>query len=279
MTLQEARLLVRALLSEGGADFPEREADILLCAAAEVSLAEILVRPDTHLPPEKALALIAMARRRTEGRPLQYILGEWDFYGRTVEVSDNVLIPRPETEQVVEKALEVFKGGTFLDWGTGTGCIALSLLARFPSARGIAADMNPAALVTAWRNLGRHGCRDRCLLWHSRTPDDIPCEDSSLDMIVSNPPYIPSSRIPFLQKEVCFEPLSALDGGADGLDWYRLLLAWGPEKVREGGTVLFEVGDGEQAETLKQIAPSTLKCKGIFRDLQNKPRSILWVRV
>ena len=279
MTLQEARLLVRRILSRGGADFPDREADILLCSAAEVSLSEILSRPENILAPEKAGRLFSMARRRAEGYPLQYILGEWDFFGRTVAVPKNVLIPRPETELLVEKALENFDGGTFLDWGTGTGCIALSLLAARPAALGTAADVNPDALFTAWKNLKRYGCLDRCLLWHSRTPEDIPCAEASLDLLVSNPPYIPSSDLPRLQKEVRFEPASALDGGPDGLDWYRMLLAWGPGRVRQGGRVLFEVGDGEQAERLMHIAPSTLKCAEIFHDLQNKPRSILWVRV
>ncbi len=279
MTLREARLLARRILSAGGADFPEREADILLCAAAEVSLGEILSRPDNPLSSEKAGWLYRVARERAGGRPLQYLLGEWDFYGRTVAVAENVLIPRPETELLVEKALEDFSGGAFLDWGTGTGCIALSLLAQRPAARGIAADVNPAALFTAWKNLGRYGCLDRCLLWHSRTPQDIPCAEGSLDLLVSNPPYIPSSELPCLQKEVRFEPAGALDGGPDGLDWYRALFAWGPGRVRKGGRVLFEIGDGEQAERLRQIAPSSLECRGIFPDLQNKPRSILWVRV
>ena len=279
MTLQEARLLVRSILSSGGVEFPEREADILLCAAAKLSHAQIFSRPGALLPPLAAEALFALARKRAGGKPLQYLLGEWDFYGRTIEVAENVLIPRPETETIVEKALEGFTGGTFLDWGTGTGCIALSLLLHRPEARGIAADINPSALSTAWKNLRRYGCLGRALLWHSRTPEDIPCGEASLDLLVSNPPYIPSSVLPSLQKEVRQEPRTALDGGPDGLDCYRMLLAWSPKRVKKGGRVLFEVGDGEQAERLKEIAPTSLKCKGIFHDLQNKPRSILWVRV
>lgn len=279
MTLQEARLLVRRILLNGGADFPEREADILLCAAAKLSLAEIFTRPDALLPPPAAEALLALAGKRAGGKPLQYLLGKWDFYGKTIEVAENVLIPRSETETIVDMALEGFYGGTFLDWGTGTGCIALSLLLHRPEAWGIAADINPVALSTAWKNLRRYGCLGRSLLWHSRTPEDIPCKESSLDLLVSNPPYIPSSVLPSLQREVRHEPRTALDGGPDGLDCYRMLLAWSPKRVKKGGRVLFEVGDGEQAERLKEIAPTSLKCKGIFHDLQNKPRSILWIRV
>ncbi len=279
MTLQEARLLLRSLLSSGGVECSEREADILLCAAAKLSHAEIFSRPEGILPSSAVEVLFALARKRVEGKPLQYLLGEWDFYGRTLEVAENVLIPRPETETVVEKALEGFSGGTFLDWGTGTGCIALSLLLDRPAARGIAVDSNPAALSTAWKNLRRYGCLARSLLWHSRTPEDIPCGEASLDLLVSNPPYISSSVLPSLQKEVLHEPRTALDGGPDGLDCYRMLLAWCPKRVKKGGRVLFEVGDGEQAERLKEIAPTSLKCKGIFHDLQDKPRSILWIRV
>ncbi|GAB1426811.1 peptide chain release factor N(5)-glutamine methyltransferase [Aminivibrio sp.] len=279
MTLREARLLLQAILSKGGVDFPEREADILLSAGTKRTSAEIFSRPDALLPPSAADGLFDLARKRAEGKPLQYLLGEWEFYGRTLGVAENILIPRPETETVVDKALEVFSEGNFLDWGTGTGCIALSLLLHRPTARGIAADINPAALSTAWKNLGRYGCLGRTLLWHSRTPEDIPCPVGSLDLLVSNPPYIPASALPSLQREVMHEPRTALDGGPDGLACYRMLLAWCPERMKMGGRVLFEVGDGDQAERLREIAPTSLKCSGIFLDLQNKPRSILWIRV
>ena len=281
MKFREARARARDELAFAGIQSPGLEGDILVSWAAGTSSSFLLAHPELPLPGGAAERLMEALQRRTGHEPLQYILGTWDFFGRSLIVRPGVLIPRADTELLVEKALERLSlvPGTFLDWGTGTGCIALSLLAELPGAEGIAADASALAVDTAWRNLKHWGVLGRCLLWHSRMPRDIPAADGSLSLLVSNPPYIPDGRIPFLMEEVRREPLSALAGGEDGLKWYRMLLEWAPAKLRPGGWVLFETGDGAQAEALAGMAPPCLELEGIFRDLGDIPRAVSWRRV
>lgn len=280
MNLSEARRRAAERLRASGAESPEREAEFLLAAAARVSRSFLAARPSFPMENAAALRLLEMTERRCGGEPLQYILGSWEFYGRHLDVAPGVLIPRPDTELLVEQSLSILpSSGRFLDWGTGSGCIALALLAERSDLTAVAVDANPLALSLSWNNLKMHGLLSRCLLWHSRSPEDIPVHDGEFDLIVSNPPYIPSSRISGLSREVRKEPLTALDGGEDGLLWYRALFGWAPAKLRRGGWLLFEIGGGEQGEQLVQIAPTSLEFKGIFHDLSRKPRAASWLRV
>lgn len=281
MNAGEARGWAARKLSSAGIVSPCFEADLLVCEVAELSSAKLLAYPERTLDEDGFSRLSAMVTRRVAHEPLQYILGRWDFYGRSLSVAANVLIPRPETELLVEKALErlISAPGTFLDWGTGSGCVALSILSERADLKGIAADVNSSALLLAWKNLKKYELLSRCLLWHTRSPVDIPAQQGSLSMIVSNPPYIPSYMIKSLMTEVRQEPRSALDGGEDGLRWYRALFEWGPEKIRRGGWMLFEIGSDAQVEQLIESAPSNLELDGIFHDLQHKPRVVSWLRV
>lgn len=280
MNVSEARIWITGLLRDAGVSSPGLEAYLMIAEASGLSRSDIAASPDTLLDGESVSLLADMAARRAEGEPLQYIFGSWEFYGRPLSVAPNVLIPRPETELLVEKALELLpEEGIFLDWGTGTGCITMALLAERPGLSAVAADANPAAVSLAWKNLSVSGLLSRCFLWHSRTPADIPVPREGFHMIVSNPPYIPTARIPTLMREVLHEPVSALDGGSDGLRWYRELFARGPEILRPEGWMLFEIGDGPQGRQLREIAPSSLEFKGIFHDLSAKPRVAAWIRV
>ena len=281
MTINEARRRIVRALKEAGTTSPGLEADFILGFVLGVSRAIILASPDLVVSEEDDSRITEILRRRSAREPLQYIIGSWDFYGRTLETPAGVLIPRPETELLVERALELLPaaGGTFLDWGTGTGCIALSLLSENTRLRGVASDCNPLALAASWRNLKRYGVLGRCLLWHSRTPEDIPVAPSSLDMLVSNPPYIKTSLIGSLMREVLHEPLSALDGGVDGMTWYLRLFAASERLLRPGGSLLFESGDREQSEALVQLAPSLLRLEGITNDYSGTPRVLEWCRV
>ena len=281
MTATEARRRLVRELSAAGVFSPGLEADVILSVACGVSSALLRARPDFELTEENVSELARITGRRARREPLQYILGSWEFYGRALETPPGVLIPRPETELLVEKALERLppEGGVFLDWGTGSGCIALSLLCENASACAIAADCNPRALRVSWTNMKRWGVLRRCLLWHSRTPDDLPVSPASLDMLVSNPPYIPTDRMNTLMEEVRYEPQSALDGGIDGADCYRRLFIAGERMLRRGGSLLFEAGDGEQIAFLAGIAPECFELDGIFEDFSKSPRVIAWRRV
>lgn len=280
MNLSEARRRTAERLCASGIESPAREAELLLAEAARISRSFLAVHPSLPLEEAAALRLFEMTELRCCGEPLQYLLGSWEFYGRPLDVAPGVLIPRPDTEVLVEQALSLLPpAGRFLDWGTGSGCIALALLAERPDLSGVAVDANPQALSLSWRNLKKHGLLSRCFLWHSRSPEDIPARDGEFDLVVSNPPYIPSSRLSGLPREVRKEPLSALDGGDDGLCWYREIFRWAPAKLRLGGRLLFEIGDGEQGEQLTGIAPSSLEFNGIFHDMSCKPRAVSWLRV
>lgn len=279
-SFSEARRSAVLRLREAGIDSPGTEADLLLSGATGLSRAALLVHLPDAMEDDLYDEFMKMVKRRCAREPLQYILRSWEFYGHTLEVQPGVLIPRQDTEILVEIALSLIpERGRFLDWGTGSGCLPLAMLSARAGLSAVAADANPLAVSLAWRNLASAGLLSRCLIWHSRTPDDIPIKNEELSMIISNPPYIPSSALSGLMKEVRAEPLSALDGGTNGLDWYRKLFAWGPAKVRPGGWILFEIGDGDQGKMLEDIAPDSLQFKGIFNDLSGKPRAALWLRV
>ncbi len=281
MTAAEARRRLVRELSAAGVLSPGFEADMILSFACGVSSVLLLSRPDFELAEEDIAELLRISERRSRREPLQYILGSWEFYGRSLETPPGVLIPRPETELLVEKALERLPqdGGVFLDWGTGSGCIALTLLCEKASSCAVAADCNPCALRASWNNMKRWGVLPRCLLWHSHAPDDIPVSPASLDMLVSNPPYIPTDRMGTLMEEVRYEPKSALDGGIDGAGCYRRLFVAAERMLRRGGSLLFEAGDGEQISFLTDIAPDCFKLDGIFEDFSKLPRVIAWRRV
>ena len=280
MDAASARRRAIAALAGAGIPFPAREADLLLASATGQPSAFLLAHPEFSLDEAMRSTLVGMVSRRSSREPLQYILGEWAFYGHPLAVSDRVLVPRPETELLVERALEWLPDdGTFLDWGTGSGCIAIALLIERPSCSCIAVDASPSALDVAWRNMRRHDVLHRALLWHSRTPRDIPLRGERLALIVSNPPYIPTALLPTLMEEVRREPMVALDGGVDGLKWYRALLEWAPGALRPGGRILVEVGDGQQAVALSSLPLSGLRHERTVHDLAGVPRMVQWIRV
>ena len=198
--------------------------------------------------------------RRAQGEPLQYITGHQEFFGLDFEVTKDCLIPRPETELLLETALRLYTGAEatpfICDVGTGSGCIAITLLHELPQARAIAIDLSPAALAVAQRNARRHSATDRlefvlsdCFVaLHRQEPRQL-----SFDLIVSNPPYVEEGAIAGLQREVRnFEPRIALAGGTDGLAIVRRLLLEAPRFLNSGGYFLFEIGF-TQATAVEQL--------------------------
>jgi release factor glutamine methyltransferase len=261
---------IRRKLESSGIENVEHEARILLLEISGLSQIDIISRPGAEVETPKCMKIFESVERRIKREPLQYILGKTWFWGREFSVGEGVLIPRPETELLVEAALlEDF--GSFLDWGTGSGCIAASLLCERPEIHGVAAEANPLSLIKAFENFRRLGVLDRCILWHSRSLEDIPLELA--DLIISNPPYIESGKIPGLMPEVQREPLTALDGGVDGLDFYRSLIRYAPTKLRSGGRLLFEIGEG-QAEFFRNNSFCNLKLDYIRKDYQGVERIV-----
>lgn len=215
--------------------------------------------------------------RRAQGEPLQYITGVQDFYGREFQVTTDVLIPRPETELLVEAALAVINGISaplICDVGTGSGCIAVTLLCERSDARAVAVDVSQAALAVAAENARRHGVGERVDLKISDCFAEL--DPTPFDLIVSNPPYVSSRALSGLQREVRdHEPLVALSPGADGLSVIRRLLHDGPAFMKPNGHLIMEIGFDQGEKVQELIDPNRWRLVEIRPDLQSIPRIVV----
>jgi release factor glutamine methyltransferase len=216
-----------------------------------------------------------VVERRAAGEPLQYITGTQDFFGREFRVTPDVLIPRPETELLVEATLEVSKAATLIcDVGTGSGCIALTLLCELNHARAVAIDKSPAALEVAKFNAQKLAVADRAEFVVSDCFDSL--DRSEFDLIVSNPPYVSAGVIEGLQREVRdHEPLIALSPGPDGLSIIRRLIHESPKFLKQNGHLIMEIGF-DQGEAVQQLIDAKVwELLEVRPDLQCIPRIVL----
>jgi len=268
MKVNTLRRQAREVLKAAGIADSVREADWLLAPALGLSLPKLLFEGDRAVAPLQAEQAWTLIRRRAAREPLQYLLATQEFCGLELAVTPDVLVPRPETELLVEAALQaVLDIGRprVLDVGTGSGCIAVSLARSRSDATVYALDISAPALAVAQANAIRHGVCDRIkfvqaelLTAFSVSPDGV------FDVIVSNPPYIPTRALDSLQPEVAwYEPRVALAAGTDGLDYHRRLLNGAPELLKEGGHLILELGDG-QADQVVRLAQQT----GAFLSLE-----------
>lgn len=261
-------------LSQAGIDQPAYEASLLLEHFAGVSYATLMTDRDRvyDLP-----ALESAVTRRLSREPLQYILGEWDFYGCTFRVTPDCLIPRPDTEILVETAIKALpRGARVADLCTGSGCIAVATLYHRPDVTADALELYPQTLALATENANRNGVTDRFNPIEADLLGDGSAKLSPrapYDAILSNPPYIPTADIAALSPEVHKEPIAALDGGEDGLIFYRAILRDYAPLVKPGGLILLEMAY-DQAEDLKALAAQYLPEASveILRDLGGNDR-------
>lgn len=264
-------------LASSGVAESRNDATMLLRHILQRDRAFLLAHPEEIVSPAQLERFQSSILRRAQGEPLQYITGHQEFFKLDFEVTPDVLIPRPETEFIVEAALEILRPApapAFADIGTGSGCIAISLLHELPQSRAVAADLSPAALLVASRNAQRHQVSDRLQLVESDLFSKID-SGAPFDAIVSNPPYIPANELAGLQREVRHEPQRALDGGADGLAVIRRLLADAPNFLRPGGYLVFEIGI-DQSEAIGQLINHTAwKLVELRKDLQGIPRTVV----
>ncbi len=214
--------------------------------------------------------------RRVGGEPLQYIVGHQEFYGLEFEVTPAVLIPRPETELIIEETIRLAASiaePVILDIGTGSGCIAVALARELETARVIATDISAAALQVARRNAQQHGLSERVQFLETDLLNGVAVK---ADFIVSNPPYIAPHEIPALQREVRdWEPHTALTDFADGLQFYRRLFAEAPAYLKPNGRLLFEMGH-QQAETIKAFVDRAVWSEPkALQDLQGIERTLV----
>ncbi|MDA8430083.1 MAG: peptide chain release factor N(5)-glutamine methyltransferase [Geobacteraceae bacterium] len=233
-------------LTGKGIENARLEAEWLLCAATGLDRVGLYLNFEKPLTDEELASYRAMVTRRGRREPLQHILGSQEFFGMEFEVTPDVLIPRHDTETLVHEALKRLPGAaSVLDIGTGSGCIAVSLAKQLPLAAVTAIDISGAALTVARRNAERNGVAIEFLQGSLCEPVTGRC----FDLIVSNPPYIPRNDIEQLEPEVRdFDPRGALDGGADGLDIYRVLIPSALLCLNPSGWLLLEVGAGQASD-------------------------------
>ena len=254
------------------------EADVLVRHVLHMERADLLARPDTPLSSAQAAALETLLARRLRREPLAYVLGHREFHGLDFRVTADVMVPRPETETLVEEAL-AWAGArpdpiTVADIGTGSGCIVVSLAVGLPDARFVATDVSQAALAVAEGNARRHGVAERVRLLSGYLLQPLP---GHVDLIVANLTYVPSGRIDSLQPEVRdHEPREALDGGPDGTDLLRPLLRHAGAYLRPAGALMLEI-DEEQGSTMAEAArtafPAAAVC--VLPDLSGRDRVLV----
>jgi len=262
-------------LRKKGFESPRLEAQILLAHALGCKKIDLYVRFSEEPSEEKRTVFREIVKRRSEGTPVAHLVGHREFYSLSFAVSPDVLIPRPETETLVMEALRLLKplaAPRVLDLGTGSGCIALTIAKQHKSSRVTAVDISPKALAIARGNAEHHGVAERVTFLEG----DLfaPVAVQTFDLIVSNPPYIAHAEFPTLDPGVRdFEPRSALDGGPDGLEFYRRLAADAGQFLNPSGTILVEIGS-TQEESVRALFAERMKVGNTIRDLGGRPRVI-----
>ena len=254
-------------------DTPLQEAQVIMGHVLGQPRASLLARPETGLTAGQAQRLDDLLARRAAGEPLPYLIGHWEFYGLDFRVTPDVLVPRPETELLVELALDWLRlhpaRRRVADVGTGSGCIAAAVALHAPQVRLLAVDRSLRALRVARENFRRHAVLGQVTLAQM---DLLSAAAGPLDLICANLPYIPSATLEGLDV-ARYEPRVALDGGADGLDLVRRLLASAPRLVAQGGLLLLEVeaGHGDSAPALARALLSRAAVE-LLPDMAGKPR-------
>ena len=264
---QSLRELLRSAsraLAEAGVETPERDARLLAAAAISCAAGELITNPDRAVDAAAGRRMADFVRRRRAREPVSRILGAREFFGRSFALSPATLDPRPDSETLIEAALQFVaaKGWRsrplrILDVGTGSGCLLLTLLAELPHATGIGTDISPLALDIADMNARHYDMSGRLRFRLANALEDV---EGLFDILVCNPPYIASGEIAGLDPEVRdFDPLAALDGGADGLHIYRQIIP-AIARVVPCGYVVFEVGAG-QADAVEEMLRSSIELK------------------
>ncbi|MEY9106567.1 release factor glutamine methyltransferase [Bradyrhizobium yuanmingense] len=278
-SIESARRALAAQLRSARLDEAELDARILISAALGLDLTGLVTQAARLLTATEASRLAQHAQRRIAGEPVSRILGTREFWGLPFRLSEATLVPRPDTETVVELALEILRERQashpprIADIGTGSGAILLALLHEIPDAFGVGTDLSQNALMTARDNAAALGLADRAAF--------VACSYAAalggpFDLIVSNPPYIPSAEIPKLSIEVReHDPHLALDGGNDGYDAYRALIPQASERLAPGGALVVEAGHGQaqNIETLMRAAALSLD-RSPKADLAGIPRAV-----
>jgi release factor glutamine methyltransferase len=278
-TIADALVRATFTLRRAGVDEARREAASLLAHALGRDRTFLITHADESVADSDFQNFQQLVARRAAGEPFQYISGRQEFYGLDFEVTPDVLIPRPETELLVETALELLTerpSPVLCDVGTGSGCIAVTLLHERRDAHAYALDISAAALAVAARNAARHGVEARLTPLVSDCFDALAADAPTFDLIASNPPYVAEQDMAGLQREVReHEPRAALTPGGDGLGVVRRLLAEAPRHLRAGGHLVFEIGFNQHEDVRRLIDTARWSLLDIRKDLQGIPRTVV----
>ncbi|MGH7976049.1 MAG: peptide chain release factor N(5)-glutamine methyltransferase [Limisphaerales bacterium] len=259
MTVLEAIQKSANFLAKKGVESPRLQTELLLAHLLKMPRMKLYLNFERELSVEETNSFRELIKRRAAREPLQHIVGSTSFCGYEIAVNRHALVPRPETELLAEAGRQFLlaapkqseDGSTVLDFGTGTGCIAIALAAKCPNAKIVALDISAEAIALAKENAAKNNVAGRIEFLHGDGFASL--KENQFDLIISNPPYIPAAEIEALQPEVKnFDPRAALDGGADGLDFYRMFATQAQPFLKPGGKIMLEFGDG-QANVIKMI--------------------------
>ena len=271
MTYKQAEQKGEHLLQDAGVMDAKIDAWLLLEMVAKIDRSFYFTHINEEVEPEVLTEYERVLEKRAEHVPLQYITGEQEFMGMTFKVNSNVLIPRQDTETLVEETLKVIEPQMeVLDLCTGSGCILLSILKNAPTVHGTGSDISKQALLVAKENAKLHDLEEEWV--RGNLFDNV---NGSYDVIVSNPPYIAQGEISKLMPEVGeFEPMQALDGGADGLDFYRKITEEAPRYLKENGYLLFEIGYDQGQEVQRLMLKAGFSDVTVIKDLAGNDRVV-----
>lgn len=280
MNIQEAIQQTAGKLAEAGVAEPVREASSLLGYVLGRDRTFLIAHPEYVLSEKEAADLSNVTGKRAAREPYQYIVGKQEFYGLEFLVNPDVLIPRPETELLVERGLDLLRvstGKRFCEVGVGSGCVTVAILVNEPEATAAALDVSDKAIAVARKNAERHGVANRAEFLRSDVFSSFNAAD--LDLIVSNPPYIAAAAMDALQPEVRdHEPHPALSDNGDGLGIIRRIIKDSPKFLRRGGALMLEIGHGQEPEVRAMFDIAEWESANVYDDLAGIPRVVTAMR-
>ena len=270
---------LRRRLREAGAEDATQAARELVCTASGKTKNELLRDGLLYASPEVERSAYSLCARHLAGEPVAYLIGEWEFYGLPLDISESVLIPRPDTETLAEAAIDWLAqqdGPRVLDLCAGSGCLGLAIASQVKDARVVLGELSDGALRICRQNIRRNGLTGRVTAMQLDALHPPLQRLGDFDCIVSNPPYIPTGDLPGLDPSVRdYEPHMALDGGADGLDFYRAILRHWPAVLHPGSRLYFEVGIGQADDVLRLMRGVGFGDLEILPDPAGIPRVVL----
>ena len=279
-TYNDIYLSARNALRRQGVEAYAMEARILTACAAGKSVQELLRDLNLYTTAQVESTVTDYVARRLRGEPVAYITGLWEFYGLPIRVTGDVLIPRPETETLVDTVKQLLTGrkmdARILDLCCGSGCITCALGHELPATKLVAVDLSASALEVCRQNVALNRLSSRVICVQADATASPPLGIGVFDVIVSNPPYIPSAEIPELDRSVRdYEPVWALDGGPDGLRFYKAVIKYWKSLLRPGGALVFEVGEGQADDVCEMLMAAGFESCAVRRDARGVERVVV----